>query len=94
MSFGTKEKIKISVPNLLLRNCIRLWMERVLRLGKKATSSNRWQKPSTKLEAVYEYPFQAHAPLETMNCIADVKKDSCEIWVSTQTPETAYEEVA
>ncbi len=49
--------------------------------------------PATRLEAVYEYPFQAHAPLETINCIADVKKDSCEIWVSTQAPETAYEEV-
>ncbi len=48
---------------------------------------------ATKLEAVYEYPFQAHACLETMNCIADVKKDSCEIWVSTQTPGTAYDEI-
>lgn len=48
---------------------------------------------ATKLEAIYEYPFQAHAPLETMNCVADVKKDGCEIWVSTQTPETAYVEI-
>ena len=29
----------------------------------------------TKLEAVYEYPHQAHAPLETMNCVADVRPD-------------------
>lgn len=48
---------------------------------------------ATKLESVYEYPFQAHACLETMNCIADVKADSCEVWVSTQTPETAYNEI-
>ncbi|HVH70420.1 MAG TPA: molybdopterin cofactor-binding domain-containing protein, partial [Candidatus Dormibacteraeota bacterium] len=40
---------------------------------------------SKRLEAVYEYPFQAHAPLETMNCTADVRPDSCEIWVPTQT---------
>ena len=44
---------------------------------------------AAKIEAVYEYPFQTHAPLETMNCIADVKADSCEIWCSTQTPDTA-----
>ena len=28
---------------------------------------------ATKLEAIYEYPYQAHAPLETMNCTADVR---------------------
>jgi isoquinoline 1-oxidoreductase beta subunit len=48
---------------------------------------------ATRLEADYEYPFQAHACLETMNCVADVRADDCEIWVSTQTPGTAYDEV-
>ncbi len=47
-----------------------------------------------KLEATYEFPFQAHAPLETMNCVADVRKDSCEIWVPTQCPEVAQSETA
>ncbi|HLN97419.1 MAG TPA: molybdopterin cofactor-binding domain-containing protein [Pyrinomonadaceae bacterium] len=46
-----------------------------------------------KLEAVYVYPFQAHAPLETMNCVADVRRDSCEVWVPTQTPETAHQDI-
>jgi isoquinoline 1-oxidoreductase subunit beta len=46
-----------------------------------------------QIEAVYEYPFQAHAPVETMNCTADVRSDSCEIWVPTQTPETAYDNI-
>ena len=45
------------------------------------------------IEAVYEYPFQAHAPIEPMNCTADVRKDSCEVWVPTQTPETAYDDI-
>ena len=39
-----------------------------------------------KLEASYEYPFQVHAPLETMNCTADVRRDSCEVWTPTQAP--------
>ena len=47
-----------------------------------------------KLEAVYEFPFQAHAPLEVMNCIADVRAGSCEIWVPTQAPTTAQEDTA
>ena len=47
-----------------------------------------------KLEAVYEFPFQAHAPLEAMNCIADVRAGSCEIWAPTQTPTTAQDDTA
>ena len=46
------------------------------------------------LEAIYEFPYQAHAPLETMNCVADVRKDSCEIWVPSQCPNEARNEVA
>jgi len=48
---------------------------------------------ATTLEAVYEYPFQAHAPLETMNCTADMRKESCEVWAPTQTPETAFNDI-
>jgi isoquinoline 1-oxidoreductase beta subunit len=46
---------------------------------------------SQHLEAEYVYPFQVHAPLETMNCVADVRNGSCEIWAPTQTPETAQQ---
>jgi isoquinoline 1-oxidoreductase beta subunit len=49
---------------------------------------------SVKLEAVYEYPYQAHAPLETMNCTADVRAGSCDIWVPTQAPEAAQQDAA
>ncbi|HEY6349287.1 MAG TPA: molybdopterin cofactor-binding domain-containing protein [Candidatus Angelobacter sp.] len=47
-----------------------------------------------KLDALYEYPFQAHAPLETMNCTAHVQEAACEIWVPTQCPEVAQQETA
>ena len=43
------------------------------------------------LEGVYAYPFEAHAPLETMNCAVDVRPESCEMWIPTQTPETAFD---
>jgi isoquinoline 1-oxidoreductase beta subunit len=46
------------------------------------------------LEATYEFPFQAHAPVEPMNCVADVGKGFCEIWVPTQCPEVAQSETA
>ena len=39
---------------------------------------------SKKLEAVYEVPFLAHATMEPMNCVADVRADGCDISAPTQ----------
>jgi isoquinoline 1-oxidoreductase subunit beta len=44
--------------------------------------------------ASYFYPFYAHAPVETMNCIADVREDRCIIWAPTQAPNSLQEKVA
>lgn len=38
------------------------------------------------LEAEYEVPFLAHAPMEPMNCIAHVEADRCTVWAPTQSP--------
>ncbi len=37
-----------------------------------------------KLEAVYELPYLAHATMEPMNCVADVRADGCDVWTGTQ----------
>src|SRR5579862_6222727 len=39
-----------------------------------------------KVEAAYETPYQAHAPMEPMNGIVHAQKDRCEYWGSTQNP--------
>jgi isoquinoline 1-oxidoreductase beta subunit len=36
------------------------------------------------IEATYQVPFLAHATMEPMNCVADVRKDSVTVWVPTQ----------
>ncbi len=46
------------------------------------------------LEAQYLYPFQAHAPIEPMCALADVREGRCEIWAGTQHPNRAQEEAA
>lgn len=46
---------------------------------------------STRLEAVYEFPFQAHACLEPMNCTADVRPDGCDLYVPTQDQQGAQQ---
>jgi isoquinoline 1-oxidoreductase subunit beta len=45
-----------------------------------------------KIEAVYEAPYLAHAPMEPLNSVADVRADSCEVWASTQGQSTAHQE--
>jgi isoquinoline 1-oxidoreductase beta subunit len=39
---------------------------------------------ATKVEATYQVPFLAHAPMEPMNCTVHARKDACEIWVGNQ----------
>jgi isoquinoline 1-oxidoreductase subunit beta len=39
------------------------------------------------VEATYEVPLLAHAPMEPMNCLADVRPGSCEIWGPMQNPD-------
>ena len=46
---------------------------------------------SRKIEADYEVPFLAHAPMEPLNCTADVNGDKCSVWASTQGQSAARE---
>ena len=46
------------------------------------------------LEATYYYPFYAHAPLETMNCVAAVTPNDCELWAPTQAPNGLQKDAA
>jgi isoquinoline 1-oxidoreductase beta subunit len=37
-----------------------------------------------KISAVYEFPYLAHAPMEPLNCVVDLKADSCTVWAGSQ----------
>ena len=39
---------------------------------------------ATRVEAIYQLPFLAHAAMEPMNCTVHVRKDGCEVWVGNQ----------
>jgi isoquinoline 1-oxidoreductase beta subunit len=43
-----------------------------------------------KVEAVYSYPYQNHAPMEPMNATARFTPDKCEVWVPTQDGEGSF----
>ena len=43
-----------------------------------------------KIEAIYSYPHQNHACMETMNATVRWTPDRCEVWVPTQNGEAAH----
>ncbi|HUO52474.1 MAG TPA: molybdopterin cofactor-binding domain-containing protein, partial [Gemmatimonadaceae bacterium] len=45
---------------------------------------------SRVIEATYEVPLLAHAPMEPMNCLADCRDGRCTVWAPTQNPEGAH----
>jgi isoquinoline 1-oxidoreductase beta subunit len=65
-------------------------LEAALDSGKKARREGdvaaAFNGAATHLDATYRSPFQAHAAMEPLNCVADVRSDKCEIWVGTQRP--------
>jgi isoquinoline 1-oxidoreductase beta subunit len=46
-----------------------------------------------KLEAVYQLPYLAHAPMEPLNAVADVRSDRVELWAGTQGPTSVLRDV-
>ena len=67
-------------------------------ISEKAKSVRKEGKPNKVLkekedlfEVKYSLPFQTHAAMEPLNCVVDVKSDSCEIWVGTQNANNAID---
>jgi len=60
------------------------------RVGDAATALS---SAARTIEAVYETPYLAHAPMEPLNCTAQVRADGCEVWASTQN-QTAARQIA
>jgi isoquinoline 1-oxidoreductase beta subunit len=42
------------------------------------------RKAAKQISAEYEVPYLAHAPMETLNCLVNLREDQCEIWTGTQ----------
>src|SRR5204863_1733774 len=46
--------------------------------------ANAMAGAATKIEAIYQSPFLAHATMEPMNCTVHVRADGCDVWVGNQ----------
>lgn len=51
--------------------------------AKKADISKLAGAPK-KISAVYEFPYLAHAPMEPLNCVVDLKDNACTVWAGSQ----------
>lgn len=49
-----------------------------------APSTETLAQCAKQVEAQYEVPYLAHACMEPLNCVVELRKDSCEIWTGTQ----------
>jgi len=46
------------------------------------------------LEAVYEFPYLAHTPMETLDCVVELGPDRCDIWMGSQAPTLDHSTIA
>jgi isoquinoline 1-oxidoreductase subunit beta len=60
----------------------------------KGDFDSAYQGATKKIEAIYETPYQAHAAMEPLNCIAHFKDNKCEIWGPIQAPDWVQKDVA
>jgi isoquinoline 1-oxidoreductase beta subunit len=51
---------------------------------KEGDPAQVYSRAVRRLAADYEVPYLAHAPMEPLNCLVDLRKDRCEIWTGSQ----------
>jgi isoquinoline 1-oxidoreductase subunit beta len=74
---------------------IRAMLEKAANLGQGLSARadgdavNALKSAKRSLHSVYEVPLLAHAPMEPMNCTADVKPAGCDLYVGTQVQQSA-----
>jgi isoquinoline 1-oxidoreductase subunit beta len=57
--------------------------------NKQGDAKGALASAAKKVEAVYAYPYQNHAPMEPMNTTALWTADGCQVWAPTQNAEAA-----
>lgn len=51
---------------------------------KEGNPDSAFAAPARVVRASYDFPYLAHAAMEPMNCVVQLKKDGCEIWNGEQ----------
>jgi isoquinoline 1-oxidoreductase subunit beta len=51
---------------------------------KDGDATGALEHAAKKIEAVYEVPYLSHLMMEPLNCVVDLRPDSCEVWTGSQ----------
>ena len=69
-----------------LRRAMAAYEEDITPTREDGHADDAYGKAPTRLEALYEAPFVAHATMEPQNCTVSVTGDKAEVWSPTQAP--------
>jgi isoquinoline 1-oxidoreductase subunit beta len=68
--------------------------QKPLNYRSKGDAERIFKDSATKVEAVYETPYQSHSCMEPVNCIAHYHDNKCEIWGPIQAPDWVQKDLA
>lgn len=84
----------INTPDIFKRQQDSLQKEEGLVLKTQGDSTGIISKSKKKLDVVYQTPYQSHAAIEPLNCIAHYQTDKIEVWGPIQAPDWIQESIS
>ncbi|MCK0068130.1 xanthine dehydrogenase family protein molybdopterin-binding subunit [Kordiimonas laminariae] len=56
------------------------------KVRQEGNAATKLAEANDRIEATYQFPFLAHAPMEALNAVAHIHDGMCEIWAGSQFP--------
>ncbi|TAK97558.1 MAG: xanthine dehydrogenase family protein molybdopterin-binding subunit, partial [Aquabacterium sp.] len=89
ISYEASPNDKVSSADIRQRYKDELAAKEGFTYGTKGDPDAAFKQAAKVIEADYWAPFLAHAAMEPINCVAQVKDEHVEVWCSTQSPSLA-----